>query len=241
MKRGILSVLAVCAGYAADATIPTCKPVMITAGSALPTTIGFGERPMGHMEGCKISYLVEGQDLIGFKKDSLTITSILGADGKDISQTRMGKKTWKMGHFPKTTDDGKYGIFEIEISENVFGKTDGLVVNGSITANSGSDLQSKKLTFAVDDKKVETLGAMKVSLKGDENSFGVQVEGALEKVNTLTVLDGSTPLNSQGTMSFSKQKTYNFSKPSGKSVTVEISYWNKLTEVIVPIGGEKKK
>ncbi len=251
MTRTILLALATLVSLsAADGPIITCKPVMITACAELPAAIDFQNRPMGYELGFKIAYLVEGEDLIGFKKDSLTITAITTADGKDLSKKRNGKASYQQGSFPKTTDDGKFGIFEIEVSENQFGKTDGITVQGSITALSGSDRQTKKVTLTVGEAKVEDVGGLKISLVGGGEksekqsffgggSFGVQVAGDINKVAELTLFDGTTKVDSQGSSWSDATKTYNFAKPAGKILTVEISYWNKLATVVVPIGAKK--
>jgi hypothetical protein len=244
--------LALIAGslVAADAPTVTCKPVMITTCAELPASIDFQTRPMGYELGVKIAYLVEGEDLIGFKDDSLSITSITTADGKDISKKRNGKVAWKQDSFPKTTDDGKYGIFAIEISENAFGKSDGLTVNGSIVALTGGDRQTKKITFKLGEAKVEDLGGLKVSLTGGKKTaekegafggfggggFGVQVSGDIAKVAELAMTEGDNKLDRQGSHWSGTQKTWNFAKPAGDTVTVDITWWNKLAPVTVTIG-----
>jgi hypothetical protein len=249
LATGSLAVCSLTTGMLAAAEGPTitCKPVMMTSCAELPASIDFQNRPMGYELGFKIVYLVEGEDLIGFKKDSLTIAAITTADGKNIAAKRNGKPSWKQGSFPKTTDDGKFGIFEIEVSEVVFGKADGISVNGTITALSGSDRQTKKATLTVGEAKVEDLGGLKISLVGagaekEEKksffggSFGVQVDGDINKVAEVNLFDGTTKVDSQGSSWSDTRKTYNFTKPAGKSLTVEISYWNKLATVVVPIG-----
>lgn len=239
MRHLVLLAFATAALSAADSPAFTCKPVMISAGAELPAAIGFTDRPMGYELGCKIAYLVEGEDLIGFKKDSLLITAITTADGKDFATKRNGKPSWKQGHFPKTTDDGKYGIFTIEVNENLFGRTDGLNITGTIVALSGTDRQTKKLTLKVGDAAAEDVGGLKVVLvsdKSDPDDFGVQVTGDIAKVAEITVLDGTTKLTSRGSSWSGTQRTWNFAQPAGATVTVEFTWWNKLTMVTVPIG-----
>lgn len=246
MRHIMLYLLTTCALVAADGPTVTCKPVMITSCAELPASIGFHERPMGYELGFKIAYLVEGEDLIGFKEDSLAITAITTADGKNIATKRNGKPAWKQGSFPKTTDDGKFGIFTIEVSENIFGKTDGLSVNGTIVALSGSDRQTKKTAFKLSEAKVEDVGGLKVSLVGAKKEaagnsffgggFGVLIDGDITKVAEVVLLEGTTKLDSQGSTWSGSQRTWNFAKPAGDNVTVEVTYWNKLATVTVPIG-----
>ena len=227
----------------------TCKPVMIFAGTELPASIGFQDRPMGYNLGFEIAYLVEASDLIGFKKDSLSITSITAADGKDISKKRNGKPSYELGSFPKTTDDGKLGIFQIKVSENQFGKLDNLKVIGTVVALTGSDRQTKTLTMKLSETKIEEIGGLKISLKapknknadngnsfGDSNSLGVQVDGEFIKIADLTVLEGTNKLNTQGASWSETRKTYDFAKPTGDTVTIEVIYWNKFGTVTVAIG-----
>ena len=252
MRPTMLLILTACTLAAADGPAVTCKPVMITSCAELPASIGFQERPMGYDLGVKISYLVEGEDLIGFKEDSLVITAITTADGKNIANKRNGKPAWKQGSFPKTTDDGKFGVFTIEVSESVFGKTDGLSVIGTIVALSGSDRQTKKAAFKLSETKTEDIGGLKVSLIGTKKGkdaevgpkpffgggggFGVVVAGDITKVAEVVLLEGTTKLDSQGSSWSGSERTWNFAKPAGDSVTVEITYWNKMAAVTVPIG-----
>lgn len=250
MRLTVLLMLATGSLAAADGPVVTCKPVMITSCAELPASIGFQERPMGYELGVRIAYLVEGEDLIGFKDDSLAVTAITTADGKNIANKRNGKPAWKQGSFPKTTDDGKFGIFTIEVSENVFGKTDGLSVSGTIVALSGSDRQTRKASFKLSEAKAEDVGGLKVSLvgakKGKEDAgtnpffggggFGVQASGDITKVAEVVMLEGTTKLDPQGSSWSGSERTWNFGKPTGDSVTVEITYWNKLAAVTVPIG-----
>jgi hypothetical protein len=233
----------------------TCKPVLISAGAELPASIDFQDRPMGHILGFEIAYLVEATDLIGFKKDSLSVTSITAADGKDISKKRNGKPSYELGSFPKTTDDGKYGIFQIKVSENQFGKLDNLKIVGTIVALTGNDRQTKTLTMKLSETKIEEVGGLKISLKapkstkadndspfgagfgsGSSNSLGVQVDGELIKVADLIVLDGTSKLKAQSANWSDTRKTYDFAKPTGDTVTIEVSYWNKFGTVTVAIG-----
>lgn len=247
MHRILCLALIACGGIAGEGPNITCKPVMVTACAELPASIDFQTRPMGYELGVNISYLVEGEDLIGFKEDSLNVTAITTADGKDISKKRNGKPAWKQGSFPKITDDGKYGIFSIEISENAFGKTDGLLVNGSVVALTGSDRQTKKFTFKLSEAKVEEVGGLKISLTGAKKStekegffggggFGVQVSGDIAKVAEVGMSEGETKIDRQGSHWSGSQRTWNFAKPAGDTVSVEITWWNKLAPVTVSLG-----
>ena len=227
----------------------TCKPVMISAGAELPASYGFQDRPMGHTLGFEIAYLVEATDLIGFKKDSLSVTSITTADGKDISKKRNGKPSYELGSFPKTTDDGKYGIFQIKVSENQFGKLDNLKVTGTVVALTGSDRQTKTIIMKLSEDKVEEVGGLKISLKapkskkanndntfGGGNNLGVHVDGEFIKVADLSVLEGANKLKTQSTSWSDTRKTYDFAKPTGDTITIEVSFWNKFGTVTVAIG-----
>ncbi len=259
MKYTILLALSVlslrttdCADAATTASTSstvTCKPVMISAGAELPASLGFRDKPMFYYLGFEITYLVEATDLIGFKKDSLTVTSITAADGKDISKKRNGKPSYELSSFPKITDDGKYGIFQIKVSENQFGKLDNLKVTGTVVALTGSDRQTKTLTMKLSETKVEEVGGLKISLKapknqkadngnsnGDSNILGVHVDGEFIKIANLTVLEGTSKLNTQGESWSGTRKTYDFAKPTGDTVTIEVSYWNKSGTVTVAIG-----
>ena len=234
---------------AATSTTVTCKPVMISAGAELPASISFRDNPAFYNLGFEITYLVEASDLIGFKKDSLSITSITTADGKDLSKKHNGKPSYEIGSFPKTTDDGKYGFFQVKVSENQFGKLDNLKILGTIVALTGSDRQTKTLTMKLSETKIEEVAGLKISLNAPMNnkanndhpfsggnSLGVQVDGDFTKVADLTVLDGTSKLNTQGSSWSNTRKTYDFAKPAGDTVTIEVNYWNKSDTITVAIG-----
>lgn len=244
MKYQLLAVALsfIACAHAADGA--KCRRVQTISCDSLPAELPFNVKPMQYEPGFKVCYLVESEDLIGFKDDSLSIDSIVGSDGKDVAKKRNGSPNYKQGSFPKTSDDGKYGLFEVEVSENKFGVVDSMVITGKIIALAGSDLETKKLTLPVNSEKSETAGDFTVSLAkeksgmsfgGDEDSFDVRVTGDLTKLSSIKVMDGETVEKEHGWMGSGDSRTYHFDKPKNDAVTVEISYWKTLREVPILI------
>ena len=92
--KTILSLVAVLScvtfSHAQDA-----KLIGISSSGGLPANTDFGVRPMGYYEGIRLSYMVKGQNLIGFDKKSLK------ADG------------WELASFPKVSKNGDMATFTI--------------------------------------------------------------------------------------------------------------------------------
>lgn len=64
-----------------------------------------------------------------------------------------------------STVDEESGTFTIELLENVFGKTDGLNVSGSIVAFRG-DHKTRNIPFSLGEAKVDLIDGLRVSLVG---------------------------------------------------------------------------
>jgi hypothetical protein len=227
------------AAFAADAL--KCRRIQTVSCDTISGELPFDVKPMSYEPGFTIYYLVEAQDLIGFKDDSLVIESIVGADGKDCSKKRNGSANYEMGSFPKCTEDGKFGVFAVEVKENKFGQVDALVITGKVLALTGADLQTAKLSFTVGDTAVQNAGELKVSIgnatgfMSSDANLGVTVAGKLDAVSAIKVMDGAKELGRQGWMGGGDSRTYQFDKPSGTAITIELSYWKSMSEVEVVI------
>lgn len=189
------------------------KLIMISAGAGLPEGVDFSAKPMGYEFGTKLTFFIEGKNLISFDKESVT------ADG------------WKLGSFPKVSKDGTQASFTITKKGNFMNKLDALKVAGSIALNSAE--KTEKVTAAVTVKEEQNLGPYTVQLKikaGAEWGNGVTVKGKLENVKEVTVKQGDKVLKSSGWGGFNQQRTYNF-KGIKDGAQVSIEYWGDTKKV----------
>lgn len=224
----------------------TVKPIMIQECAPVPEEIKFGEKPMGYEPGFKIFFMVNGKDMNAFKKDSLSIEYIKTKDGQDISKSRGGKANYKMGSFPKTTEDGKRAFFSLESGENIFGTADDLQIKGQITVLTSSKLETvgtKELEFGKSDS--QKAGTFTVTanpkaevnmlkLGGDDKSLKVKVQGPLDSISNISFsVDGK---DEKGNSWFGRDdsRTYSMSNATGKKVVVKINYWLDLKEKTIP-------
>ena len=261
MRPVMLLVFTACALVAADGATLACKPVEVTSWADFPgSEIWFGKRARGH--GVEITYLVEADILMGFKDDSLAITAITTADGKNLATSIKGRPTWKQGSYDNPTMHKKFGTFTIAVSENVMGKTDGLNVSGSIVALIGKR-DTKKIAFNLSEAKAEIIDGLRISLGGTDTMveamarmekrakigplFGVTIAGEVNKVLNVVLRNGVTGEayrenqqihGGKGLHPKYTERTWFFSKPTVDEVTVELTYWNTLEEVTIPIGAK---
>jgi hypothetical protein len=233
---------------AAEPAALTARPIQIVSCDRLASELPFEAKPMGYEPGFQIFYAVTGEDLIGFKDDSLAVDGIKTADGKDLGKSRTGKPTWKMGSFPKVTEDGKTGIFSLECSEVAFGKVESLKISGSVVALIGSDLQNKEIAFTVGKDAEQKLDSLTITFGGKGSAFGammggeqkerigVKIEGPLAVIAHLEIVDGERRLESRGWSGSDDARDYDFEKPTSATPKLAISYWKVFKEVKVPFG-----
>ena len=222
------------------------KPIMIQECAPVLEEIKFGEKPMGYEPGFKIFFMVNGKDMNAFKKDSLSIEYIKTKDGQDISKARGGKANYKMGSFPKTTEDGKRAFFNIESGENVFGAADALQIKGQITVMTSSKLETvstKELEFGKSES--QKIGPFTVTANpkaeaainlggGDDKASKIKVQGPLDSISNISfAVDGKDEKN-KGWFGFDDSKTYSLGIANVNKVTVKINYWVDLKEKSIP-------
>lgn len=225
---------------AADAPILVAKPVQLTAGAVLPADLPFEAKPIAHEAGFKIWWLVQSADLIGFDKASLAISVLKTADGKDLANNRSGNPTWKLDSFPKVSEDGKYGVFAIECSADVFGQADRVAMAGTVVAITGSDRKVSELAFNPAKPSNADAGPLKVAFGAQGmgfgnagDTYGIKVSGPLAAIASITVLDGDAKLEDQGWSGSGDSRVYNFAKPKTGAPKLQLSYWSKSARVKV--------
>jgi hypothetical protein len=225
---------------AADPPALSAKPVQLTTGAVLPADLPFDAKPFAHEAGFKIWWLVQASDLIGFDEDSVVMNALKSADGKDLATTRNGKPTWKLDSFPKVSDDGKYGVFSIECSADVFGKTDRLSMSGTLVALTGSDRKEADLAFDPAKPSNVDAGPLKIAFGakgmrfgGAAETYGIQVSGPLVAIASIEVRDGDAKLESQGWSGSGATRTYNFAMPKTATPKLKLSYWGTSARVKV--------
>lgn len=222
--------------------------VRLQAGRPLPDGVPFEVKPMGHEAGVKLSFLVRGENLVAFKDDSVDIKSFKLGDGREWSRTRSGKPNWEQESFSKVAEDGTIGSFTVTFPGDLFGVLEGAALEGTITAVTASTPEEKKVELTAGDKTVHDVGPFKVSagggggfLGGGGNGTSITVAGDHQGVIGLTVMDGETELDGNGSSWSGDRKTYHFQKAKGDKLAVTLHYWTDLKEVPVPFKMEPAK
>jgi hypothetical protein len=243
--RILVPLLATAGLCAADFTV---KPLMVQLGAPAGVELSFQDKPMGYETGYVIHLLVHGEGIAGIKDDSLAITTLAAADGKNLATGRTGKPAWKMGSFPKVTEDGKVAIFSIEGPDNLLGRVDGVTLTGSITLLLGSEVGTAA-TGEIDAKASKPVQFPGFTVKtghaasvihmlgggGDDQGISVTVEGNLGAIIEVKASQGGAALESSSSSSNDTWRTYDFSgKPAG-TVAVTVTYWKDLKEQVLPL------
>lgn len=218
---------------------PTFKvtPIQTVACDDLPNNLSFRFKPFGYSKGFQVHYLIEGKDLVYIKKESLKVEYIKGKDGKDISKLR-GKDAYKLGSFPKVSEDGKYALFSVASKSNQFGKVDSLEIKGSITLFSASKNEKKTLEATIG--TTQKIGPLNIAVSQDKyrrSRIVVDVSNAYALID-LKLIDGDKEYKAKSSSWRKQSKKYKFEKPKNTTFTLKVSYWIEMKEVIIPFGIE---
>lgn len=222
------------------------KPIMIQECASVAEEIKFGDKPMGYEPGFKIFLMINGRDMSAFKKEGLSIDYIKAKDGQDISKARGGKANYKMGSFPKVTEDGKRAFFSLESSENVFGSAEALQIKGQIsvmTSSKSETVSTKELEFGKNESQKVGLFTVTANPKaegtinlggGDDKASKIKVQGPLDSISNISfAVDGKEEKN-KGWFGFDDSKTYSLGIANVNKVVVKIIYWTDLKEKPIP-------
>ena len=229
-------------------TVHAAEPFEVTLiqtriGKPLGDDVPFDVKPMGHEPGVSFSFLVRGENLVSFKDKSVEITAFTLADGRNWARTRSGKPNWKQESFPKVAENGQVGSFGVSFAGDLFGVVEGATLEGSITVITAGNSEEKTVTLTGGDKEKKELGPFKVSAGsggggffggGGKDSTTIHLTGGHEGVIEVTVIDGDTPLEANGSSWSGDQKSYHFAKAKGKELKVTVRYWTDMKEQPVP-------
>ncbi|MEK7949895.1 hypothetical protein [Luteolibacter soli] len=222
--------------------------LQVQAGRPLGEDVPFEVKPMGYEPGAKLSFLVRGENLVAFKDDSVEIKSFKLGDGREWSRTRSGKANWKQESFSKVGEDGKVGSFTVGFPGDLFGSLEGASLDGTITAVTASKAEEKKIELTAGDKTKKPLGPFEISaaegggfLGGGGDGTSITITGDHKAVVEITVMDGGTKLDGNGSSSMNDAKTYHFDKAKGEKLAVTVRYWTDLKEEAVPFKMEPVK
>ncbi len=227
------------------------RPVQIISQAEVPAGAPREASSVQFNKGFTIGYLVEGEGIIGFDKRSLTIEHILLPGGKDIAKKRNGKDNFEFGSFPEVSDNGKFGFFQLQSEEFVFGQAEALVVQGSIGVRTASELKtvaSKPHPPASNESEVVDEFAVtfgpgpkqdkmpRFLMDSYKDKTPIVVAGPLAKISEIRLLIADKEVKSdEYTSAESGPRTYFFSKSDPATpVTLRIKYWKDLKVVTVP-------
>jgi hypothetical protein len=151
--------------------------MMVSAVSAEVPAAGLKIRPIQYIStdripddltlpidraGFQIRYLVEGEHLAAL--DSVEIDSIRTSDGVELSRPKNGKPTHRVGDSPMVSDDGKYCLFTLEISQGPFGRVEELTIQGQLTLLCGDELINSQIELVEGQSPRKIEGPFVISL-----------------------------------------------------------------------------
>jgi hypothetical protein len=222
----------------AQNTQVVAKPIQYTF--TMPDAVGldFKLKPMnaGETTGCEIFYLVTGNNLTEVDRDSINITSVTTRDGKDISKDNRGRPTWKIGAFPRVSDDGKQAVFSIFIATEA--SLAAPAIKGGVNIKSAGKTETETLTFKTADKgKEQKAGPVTFAIDKDDDDFGIVMKGDRSLISEISITAGGKKIKQNGYMGMNNKTTYSFaSEPNTAEFTLSISYSADLKNVPVTLG-----
>jgi hypothetical protein len=246
-----------------QADVPAATVIGYSDCANLPAEVTFREKPNYCGDKPSISFMAKSADLVGFKSESLKITKMT-LNGADISTNRLGEPSYSQGSFPNVTKDGIYGIFSVEIDKPIFSELQKVKLEGEITLTTSkklvnapvknfdlskpysADVGPYRITYAppvatntttppaASDKSL--VGAMTAALVGNSNdgSISISAKGDLTALIGIELIDKDKVVASNGSMSTGTEKSFSFAPPTNNIVSLKISYWEELKEVVIP-------
>jgi hypothetical protein len=210
----------------------------------------------------EIYYLIDGENLAGFKEDSFKVESIITKEGKDLVKTEKDVAELR-GLSGKVSNDGKFATFAVSIKKNEFLKTDDMQVKGEITLLTGTKRATEQAVLKVDSKEIVKAGPYKLRFSTQpkdalgesvEQSFGqifnmkkietveVGIDGPRDATISVQVVDGKERLGSRGTSwsSGSDEVMHSLPKVKGNEMKIVIEYWTDLKEQKIKFGEASK-
>lgn len=193
------------------------KLIGVNAHSGLPEGADFSVQPMGYKFGATLHFFVSGENMISFNEDSLK------ADG------------WKLGSFPKVSNDGTQASFSITKKGDFIDKLDSIKAAGSVTIFTGTTTETQKHIFEKKGEKAK-IGPFTVSIGGKSGGFfsgkGVHIKGKHSTIKKVVVMQDGKELDSNGSSWANDSKTIDFEniKPGAE---VSITYWPKLEQKVI--------
>lgn len=222
----------------ASAEDPQVRLVQYQVGAALSDKVPFQVKPMNHAYGAKLAFLIEGKDLVSIADDSLEITALTAADGSELVPLKGRGAAWEQGSFPRVSEDGSVGSFDLEIRGDLMGRLEGSEIEGKITVRSGTETETLSESLELGAAARE-IGPFKIRAKtskgfGGDEGLAVEVVGDYESIVDLAVSVGTDELEGQGTSWSGKTKTFSFPKTDAEAVKMELSFWTDLKDLDVP-------
>ena len=141
---------------------------------------------------------------------------------------------WKLGSFPKVSDDGTQASFSIHKKGDYLAKVDNIKAEGSVELYTGGETKTLIQKINVGDEPVD-MGPFKVNggkSKGFFGGEGLHVKGEINKIKEVKVLQNGKELDRQGSSWSGDSKTFNFKGLKGE-IEISIIYWPDLKKTEV--------
>eukprot|EP00112_Aurelia_sp_Birch-Aquarium-sp1_P010178 Seg21867.1 transcript_id=Seg21867.1/GoldUCD/mRNA.D3Y31 product="hypothetical protein" protein_id=Seg21867.1/GoldUCD/D3Y31 len=167
---------------------------------------------MGYKEGITLHFAVQTEGMISFDENSLK------AEG------------WKLGPFPKVSEDGKTATFSLFKAGKLLGKKEEEKAQGTIEIITGEAPVTKTITLNDGEKPQEVAGC-KFSLNLKKEGFfdtGIKVVGKFENIKSVSIKQDGKITQSSGWGGMNKTRVYTF-EDIKNGAEVIITYWPKTT------------
>lgn len=216
-----------------------------------------------NMSSQALTFMIRGDNIAVIDKSSLKL-SRLEIAGKDMRYNRKGDKKYDFGSFPKVDEDGKYGIFDLELNSVPFGKVGQTSLQGSIDilASEGVNVDDRKidlskpftirvgsLSISNQSKQTEKQdngligdatqaladGMKEAFLGSDKDKLTLYITGNHDSIVDLEVFENGEKLDQGWYTTDGSERQRTFSKPKQNKVSLKLKYWKELKRVTVPI------
>ncbi|MEM9445394.1 MAG: hypothetical protein AAGA18_08570 [Verrucomicrobiota bacterium] len=222
------------------------KPIQIVSASPIPKDLQDPDKPIGHQEGLQIYYLLEGKNLVGINKDSFKLDFLTMAGKEDFLEQQGRNLTHVSIIYTKFSEDKKYGIFALHIPCDKFYSKPDISFRGSAKILSSESPETASILLSMESNEKKRVGPFEIEKNGANASFfgisldakkglGIKLQGPIEILSKIEVLDGKKPLSISGGIYENGGKTFFYRLPKAENVKVVCHYWSNAQEIPVII------
>ena len=220
------------------AEAPSAELVQILANDHVASDVPFEVKPFNNNEeGVSVTYLVTGENITGFKPNSVIIENLSVSKGTKLPPNLVKRVTFN-SFFAKVSPDGTYGRFSVLVPLEHATRVTGLKFKGSIVARiSEKTEKTTYLALPPAGAPAITINAFKISrpkIMGNKGWFNITIAGPLQQIKTIIVSSGGAEIKSNGSCGSDDSISYTYPDTGSGQITVQLETWVNLTEVTIP-------